>query len=143
MAHPRSAIIVIAVSLWVATLIVPGHRGRPRATTAAGIGTLVGVALIFGLVNAVLKPMIKVVGCPFYVLTLGLIGLVVNALLFLLVGWIADGLGLPFEVAGFGPAFLGAIVVAVVGFVLHFVVPDRLDQPLSAESPQTGQVSRR
>ena len=54
------------------------------------------MALIFGLVNAVLKPMIKVVGCLFYMLTLGLIGLVVNALLFLLVGWIADGLGLPF-----------------------------------------------
>jgi putative membrane protein len=53
---------------------------------------------------------------------------VVNALLFLLVGFIADGLGLPFIVAGFGPAFFGAIVVAVVGFVLHFVVPDRLDR---------------
>jgi putative membrane protein len=78
-------------------------------------------------VNAVLKPIIKVVGCPFYVLTLGLIGLVVNALLFLLVGYIAAGIGLPFSVDGFGPAFVGAIVVAVVGFILHVVIPDRLD----------------
>jgi len=69
-----------------------------------------------------------VVGCPFYILTLGLVGLFVNALLFMLVGWIAGGIGLPFVVEGFGPAFWGAIVVAVVGFVLHLVIPDRLDQ---------------
>jgi putative membrane protein len=120
-------VIVIAFSLWVAALIVPGIE-ITAGTTTAGIGTLIGVALIFGLVNAVLKPLIKVVGCLFYVLTLGLIGLVVNALLFLLVGWIADGLGLPFEVNGFLPAFLGAIVVSVVGALLHFVVPDSVDR---------------
>ena len=120
-------IIVIAFSLWVATLIVPGIE-ITASTTTAGLGTLIGVALIFGLVNAVLKPLIKVVGCLFYVLTLGLIGLVVNALLFLLVGWIADGLGLPFEVNGFLPAFLGAIVVSVVGALLHFIVPDSVDR---------------
>jgi putative membrane protein len=120
-------IIVIAFSLWVATLIVPGIE-ITAGTTTAGLGTLVGVALIFGLVNAVLKPLIKVVGCLFYVLTLGLIGLVVNALLFLLVGWIAGGLGLPFEVNGFLPALLGAIVVSVVGALLHFIVPDSVDR---------------
>jgi putative membrane protein len=120
-------VAVVAVSLWVATLIVPGIADS-AGTTNTRIGTLVAVALIFGLVNAVLKPLIKVVGCPFYVLTLGLIGLVVNALLFLLVGFIAQRVGLPFTVDGFGAAFFGAIVVAVVGFVLHFVIPDRYDQ---------------
>jgi putative membrane protein len=120
-------VAVIAVSLWVATLIVPGIDNT-AGTTSARIGTLVVVALIFGLINATLKPLIKTVGCAFYLLTLGLIGLVVNALLFLLVGYIAGGLGLPFSVGGFGAAFLGAIVVSVVGFLLHFVIPDRLDQ---------------
>ena len=120
-------VAVVAVSLWVATLIVPGIDVA-AGTTGARIGTLVAVALIFGLINAVLKPLIKVVGCPFYILTLGLIGLVVNALLFLLVGYLADGVGLPFSVGGFGAAFLGAIVVGVVGFVLHLVIPDRLDR---------------
>jgi putative membrane protein len=120
-------VIVVAVSLWVATLIVPGIDNT-AGTTSSRIGTLIGVALIFGLINAVLKPLIKVVGCPFYILTLGLIGLVVNALLFLLVGAIAEGIGLPFTVGGFGAAFLGAIVVSVVGFALHMVIPDRLDQ---------------
>lgn len=120
-------VAVIAVSLWVATLIVPGI-GVSAAGTGTQVGTLIGVALIFGLVNAVLKPLIKVVGCPLYILTLGLVGLVVNALLFLLVGLIADGVNLPFAVDGFWAAFLGAIVVAVVGFVLHVVIPDRYDQ---------------
>lgn len=120
-------VAVVAVGLWVATLIVPGIDVAAGGTGNQAL-TLVGVALIFGLVNAVLKPLIKVVGCPFYVLTLGLFGLVVNALLFLLVGFVADGLGLPFTVGGFGAAFVGAIVVAVVGFVLHVVVPDRIDQ---------------
>ncbi|GAA2549884.1 phage holin family protein [Pseudonocardia hydrocarbonoxydans] len=120
-------VAVVAVSLWVATLVVPGID-NDAGGTGARIGTLVGVALIFGLVNAVIKPIVKVVGCPFYILTLGLVGLVVNALLFLLVGFIAGGLGLPFTVGGFGAAFVGAIVVAVVGFVLHVVIPDRIDQ---------------
>jgi putative membrane protein len=119
-------VAVVAVSLWVATVLVPGIDNT-AGTTGSRVVTLVVVALIFGVVNAVLKPIIKVVGCPFYVLTLGLIGLVVNALLFLLVGYIALGIGLPFSVDGFGPAFVGAIVVAVVGFILHFVIPDRLD----------------
>jgi putative membrane protein len=120
-------VAVIAISLWVATLVVPGIEYTARST-ASSVGTLVAVALIFGVVNAVLKPLIKVVGCPFYILTLGLIGLVVNALLFLLVGAIADGIGLPFTVGGFGAAFLGAIVVGIVGFALHMVIPDRYDQ---------------
>lgn len=120
-------VAVVAVALWVTTLIVDGIEVT-AGTTGATVGTLVGVALIFGLVNAVLKPIIKTVGCAFYVLTLGLIGFVVNALLFLLVGALADGIGLPFEVGGFGAAFVGAIVVSVVAFVLHLVIPDRLDQ---------------
>ncbi len=122
-------VVVIAVSLWVATLIVPGiDLGDSSSTTASKVGTLVVVALIFGLINATLKPLIKTLGCGFYLLTLGLIGLVVNALLFLLVGYLASSLGLPFTVGGFGAAFVGAIVVAVVSFVLHVVIPDRVDQ---------------
>ena len=85
------------------------------------------VALIFGVVNAVLKPVIKVFGCVFYLLTLGLFALVVNALLFLLTDWIAGGLDLPFRVDGFWAAFWGAIVMAVVSWLISVVVPDRLD----------------
>ena len=120
-------VLVTAVALWVTTLIVPGIDNS-AGTLGTRVGTLVGVALIFGLVNAVLKPLIKVVGGCLYLITLGLIGLVVNALLFLLVGWLAGSLGLPFTVSGFWAAFFGAIVVAVVGALLHLVIPDRLDR---------------
>ena len=120
-------VLVIAVALWVATLIVPGIDNSAGSMTTR-IGTLIGVALIFGLVNAFLKPLIKIVGGCFYIITLGLIGLVVNALLFMFVGWLARGLGLPFVVSGFWAAFWGAIVVAVVGALPHFVIPDRVDE---------------
>ena len=65
------------------------------------------VALIFGLINAVLKPIVKTVGCAFYVLTLGLVGLVVNGLLLWLTSYLAGKLKLPFHITGFWPAFLG------------------------------------
>ncbi|HEY1966904.1 MAG TPA: phage holin family protein [Pseudonocardia sp.] len=119
-------VAVNAIALWICTLVISGIQ-LGGASQSARIGTLIVVALIFGVVNAVIKPIVKTVGCAFYLLTLGLIGLVVNALLFLLVGWIAGRIGLPFQVDGFVPAFLGAILVAVVGFVLHLIIPDRYD----------------
>jgi putative membrane protein len=119
--------VVVAVALWVAVLLVPGIA-LGGGTTATRIGTLIVVALIFGLVNAVVKPIVKIVGCAFYILTLGLISLVVNALLFLLTGYIAEQLQLPFTVDGFWAAFWGAIVVGVVSFVLHVAIPDRVDR---------------
>jgi putative membrane protein len=118
-------VAVVAVALWVATALVDGISAG-GSTTTTRIGTLLLVALLFGLVNAVLKPLIKVVGCPLYVLTLGLVALLVNALLFLLVGFLADGLGIPFTVDGFWAAFWGAIIVGIVGWVLHLVIPDSL-----------------
>ncbi|MDO3706045.1 phage holin family protein [Micromonospora sp. C28SCA-DRY-2] len=115
---------ITAVALWITTLIVPGVEvsGRSGGDNAL---TLVVVALIFGVVNAVLKPLIKVVGCVFYLLTLGLFALVVNALLFLLTDAIAGALDLPFRVDGFWAAFWGAIVMAVVTWLISVVLPDR------------------
>jgi putative membrane protein len=120
-------VAVVAVALWVATLVVPGIYVT-AGTRAVQVGTLVAVAVIFGLVNAVVKPVVRVLGCAFYILTLGLFALVVNALLFLLAGWLAKQLGLPFVVDGFWAAFFGAIVVGIVSFVLHVAIPDRIDQ---------------
>ncbi|MDQ1653674.1 MAG: putative rane protein [Cryptosporangiaceae bacterium] len=112
-------VICTAIAVWAATLIdgidVTGH------STAENALTILVVAVIFGVVNAVLKPLIHTVGCLFYVLTLGLFALVVNGLLFLLTGWIAGKLGLPFVVDGFWAGLWGAIVVAVVSFVLGLI----------------------
>ncbi|HEX7660207.1 MAG TPA: phage holin family protein [Pseudonocardiaceae bacterium] len=109
-------VVATAVAVWVATWL-PGIS-LLTASTPAKVGTLIVIALVFGVVNLVLKPVAHVVGCLLYLVTFGLIGLVVNALLLMLTGWIARQAHLPFEVNGFWPAFWGAIVIAVVSFVL-------------------------
>jgi putative membrane protein len=117
-------VLITAAALAVAAAVVPGIELR-AGSTLAKVTTLVVVALIFGVVNAVLKPVIKAVGCVFYILTLGLAGLVVNALLFLLTSWVAGKLSEPFHVTGFWPAFWGAIIVGVVGWLLGILLRDR------------------
>jgi putative membrane protein len=117
-------ILIPAAALGVAHLLVPGielHGG----STLSKAGTLIAVALIFGVVNAVLKPIVKTIGCLFYVLTLGLIGLVVNGLLLWLCSWIAGKLTLPFHITGFWPAFWGAIIVGIVGWLLNLLFDER------------------
>lgn len=116
-------IAATALSIWVATLFIDKIT-LGDGTTAQKIGTLLAVAVIFGLVNAIIKPIVKTIGCAFYVLTLGLLALVVNALLFLLTGWIAQQLDLSFKVDGFLAALFGALIVAVVNWVLNLAIPD-------------------
>ncbi|MFC6881021.1 MULTISPECIES: phage holin family protein [Actinomadura] len=116
-------VVISAIALWAATAVVGGI-----SVTAASWGrqalTLLAVAVIFGIVNAVLKPIIKVLGCAFYVLTLGLIALVVNAALLLLTSRLAGALDLPFHVEWFWPAFWGAIIIGVVSWLLNLFVSD-------------------
>lgn len=116
---------ISAVALWVATLILHDIR-IDTDSVAAKVGTLLVVAVIFGVVNAVLRPIIKIFGCWAYILTLGIAALLVNGALFMLTSWIAGQLGLPFEVRHYWPtAVLGAIIVGVVSWVLNLVVPDK------------------
>lgn len=116
-------IVLNAVAVWVATLIVGGVDVTAR-TTAGKIGTLLVVGAIFGLVNAVIKPVVKLLSLPLLILTLGLFALVINALLFWLTAVVSKGLGAPFEVGGFWSAFWGAIVVGLVSWALSLAVPD-------------------
>ncbi|WP_067451188.1 phage holin family protein [Actinomadura macra] len=114
---------ITAVALWAATALIHGITVTGDTAGRRAL-TLLGVAVIFGLVNAIIKPIVKTLGCAFYILTLGLIGLVVNALLLWLTSEVAGRLELPFHVSGFVPAFWGAIVVGVVGWLLHLVLGD-------------------
>ncbi|ASW53037.1 phage holin family protein [Plantactinospora sp. KBS50] len=120
-------LLINAIALWVTTVIVSGIDVTAR-TAGGQAATLLVVALIFGVINAVLKPIIRVVGCVFYIVTLGLFALVVNALLFLLTGWVAGQFDLPFVVTGFWSAFWGAIVMAVVSWLISIVIPDRSER---------------
>lgn len=115
-------IVITALALWAATLL-PGISAG-AGTPAERAVTLVVVACVFGIVNAVLKPIIETIGCLFYVITLGLFTFVVNAALLLLTAWITGKLGFGFQVDGFWWALAGSIVVSVVGYLLHLALPE-------------------
>jgi putative membrane protein len=86
--------------------------------------TLVIVGVIFGAITSLVKPVVKLLSLPFIILTLGLFLLVINALMLLLTGAIADGVGLGFEVDGFWTAVGGAIVISIVSAVVGAILPD-------------------
>jgi putative membrane protein len=125
-------VLLSAAALAVATAVVPGIELTTGSVTSKVL-TLLAVALIFGVINAVLKPIVKIVGCAFYILTLGLIALVVNALLLWLTSWLAGQLNLPWHVTGFWPAFWGALIVSVVGWLLSILIRDGAGKPAEAE----------
>ncbi|MFR9731993.1 phage holin family protein [Saccharopolyspora sp. MS10] len=115
-------ILITAVAVWATTLLPGIQLGDASTDTGTKIVTLLAVAVLVGVVNAVLKPVAKTLGCLLYVLTLGLFGLVVNALLFWLAGYAAGELDLPFHVDGFWAAFWGALIVTIVSSALHGVL---------------------
>ncbi len=117
-------LIVNGFALWVATRIVDGVTISSDSTSSE-ILTLLVVALIFGVVNALIKPVVQLLSLPLLVLTLGLFTLIVNALMFWLTSWIADVLDVPFHVEGFfWEAVLGALVVSFVSWILNLLLPN-------------------
>ncbi|CAL9504726.1 phage holin family protein [Streptomyces sp. NPDC057838] len=109
----------LAVAVWLLDKIT-----LTGDSTGKKIGTLIVVALLFGLVNFLVKPVVKLLSLPLLILTLGLFTLVVNALMLLLTSWLADVLDLSFHVEGFWTAVLGGLIISVVSWALHVVLPD-------------------
>lgn len=116
--------LVNAAALAVATLLLPGITLSSGSTTSKII-TLLIVALIFGVLNAAVKPIFKIVTAPLIILTLGLFLLVINGLLLWLTSWISGVLGQAWHVSGFWTAVLGSIIVSIVSFVLSAFLPDK------------------
>ena len=104
-------LLVTALGLWAATAIVPG-------VTIHGVGSLIGAALLLGLVNAVIRPIILILTLPLTLLTLGLFIFVVNGISLSLVAWLMPG----FTLSGFGAAILGSIVVGLTGWVASIFI---------------------
>ena len=118
-------VVVNAVAIWVATVAVPGIEVGSDGDTVARVVTFLLVGLLFGLVNAVIKPVVKVLAFPLYLLTLGLFTFVVNAFMLQITSWIADATALTFSIDDFfWSAIWGAVVVTVVSTLLHLVLPD-------------------
>jgi putative membrane protein len=108
-----------AAALAVATWLLPGISTDVGADDWTKVWTVVGVAVIFGIVNSLVKPLFRFATAPLIFLSLGLFLLVINAVLLMLVSWIAQSLGLGWRVDDWGSAFLGALIVSVVSFVLN------------------------
>ena len=109
-------IVINAVALWLATRFVNG------ISFDGDLPFLLIVALIFGAVNTIVKPILMILTFPFLIVTLGLFLLVLNAVMLWLTGAISDAANLGFHVSGFGAAFVGGLVVSVVSFVLSLMV---------------------
>jgi len=111
-------LLVNAAALWVATQIVGGvvYTGGPLP--------MLGVALVFGIVNAILRPIALVLTFPILIVTLGLFTFVINGVMLLLTSSLSGALGLGFHVAGFWAAFWGALVVTIVSWLLSLLITD-------------------
>jgi putative membrane protein len=110
----------LAVAVWLLDKIT-----LTGESTGKKVVTLLLVALLFGLVNFLVKPVVKLLSLPLLILTLGLFTLVVNALMLLLTSWLADQLDLSFHVEGFWTAVLGALIISIVSWALNVVLPDK------------------
>lgn len=112
-------LLINAAALWAAIQIVPG------VSYGGSWFSLFVVALVFGVLNASVRPLLKLFTFPLLILTLGLFTFVINAFMLMLTSWASNLLNLGFHVVGFGSAFLGALVVSFVSFLLSMFVKDR------------------
>ena len=117
-------LVANAAALGVATWLLAGITLN-TPTTSRKLAALLIVALIFGVLNAVVKPVFKLVTAPIVLLTLGLFLVVINACIMLLTSWVADKVDLGWHVDGFWTAVFGDVIVSIVSFLLNAFVPDR------------------
>ena len=108
--------VALAAAVWLVNDIT---LGEPGESTGAKTVTLLIVALIFGVVNLIVKPIVKLFALPLLILTLGLFTLVINALMLLLTDWLSDD---KFEVEGFGSAVLGGLIISIVSWAVNMIL---------------------
>jgi putative membrane protein len=110
--------VVNAIALFLAVYLVPG------VNLQGGWVSILWLALIFGLINAFLRPLLTLLTCPLIVLTLGLFTLLINTFLFWLTSQVGQAFGIGFTIDGFWPAFLGGLVVTVVSVIMSMILKD-------------------
>lgn len=127
MANLALRVGVNALALWLTALVVPGIRlGQEAPSLANRIVTILLVAIVFGIVNALAKPIVTLFSVPFIVLTLGLFLIIVNAAMLAITAWLAGILGLDFSIDNFfWSAVLGSMVLSFVSMLLSTLVPER------------------
>lgn len=118
-------VVINAVAIWLATLLL-GESMEMVGGDSDGERVLVFlvVALVFGIVNAIVKPIVKVLSLPLYILTLGLFTIVVNAAMLWLVAWLSERTDYGLRIDDFWTAIVGGLIISVVSFVLSLVIRD-------------------
>lgn len=117
--------LVDAAAIWLCTLIVPGITLPHTGSTGAFLVNLAVVALIFTLVNMIVRPIVVLLSLPLYILTLGLFFIVVNALMLLLTDWLSQFTSYGIDVEGFWTAVLGGFIIAIASWIIQLVLPGK------------------
>ncbi len=117
-------VVINAVAIWLATLVLDGLEVVGGEEGAQRVLVFLVVALVFGLVNAIVKPIVKLFSLPLYILTLGLFTLVVNAAMLLLVGWLSEQTDYGLRIDGFWTALVGALIISVASFIMSLAIRD-------------------
>lgn len=115
-------LLINAIALYLAVLIVPG------IDLQSGMVSLIWLALIFGIINALFRPLLKILTCPLIILTLGLFTLVINTFLFWLTSVVGQWFGIALVISDpvWWNAFLGGLIVSIVSIVMTMILKDEL-----------------
>ena len=114
-------VVINGVAIWLASMLLSGLDIVGGSTSGQRVGVFALIALLFGVINAVVKPIVKFLSLPLYVLTLGLFTLVVNALMLMITAWITESWTWGLRVDSFGTAVVGAVIISIVSVVLSVV----------------------
>jgi len=127
-------VLINGVAIWLATLILPGLHIVGGDSNWETLAIILLIALVFGLVNAIVKPIVAFLSIPLYILTLGLFTIIVNALMLMLTAWITEATDWGLRIDNFGVACWGAIIISIVSLVLSVLVPGpRVERSTSTE----------
>lgn len=118
-------VVINAAAIWLAAQLLSGLEVVGGEDTSTTVIVYLVLGLVFGLVNAVVKPIVKLISFPLYILTLGLFTFVVNALMLMLTGWLSEQTDYGLRVDSFGTAFVGALIISIVSFILSVATRSR------------------
>lgn len=120
-------LLATMAGLWISTLLVPSIRIASSSASETVI-VLAVVALVFTVVNSVIKPVVKTLAFPLYLVTFGLFAMVTNSALFALTSWLSTWLGVPLSTGGFWSCLAGAVITSVVASIVSGVLRDKKDK---------------
>lgn len=117
-------LIINGIAIWLTSLWVNGIEITQAPTPGGQVLVVLVISLVFGLVNAIIKPVVQILSIPFYILTLGLFTLVVNALMLMLTSWISEFTRWGLTVDGFWTAVWGGLVISLISWLISLVIPE-------------------